>query len=170
MKHKNLTTVIATIIMVFVIAVSNTACSNNDKKFSFETTQEAVNACHKELAGIRSMKKASIEELSKIADRWIALQDSTFSVMLRDSTITSSSDVATDFFAVSDSIRTEIIRLAMNEPRTMKDVIYLKVHTARNRDNILESEDYKNAKAFYKNLDKNPTYKTVEESVKKYES
>ena len=170
MKHKNLTPVIMAIAMIIVTAASFTACNKDDKKFSFETTQQAVNACHKELAAIRPLKKATIEELSVLADRWIALQDTTFAVMVRDSTIDSSSDIAADFFAVSDSIRSEIIRLALDEPRTMKDVIYFKVHTARNRDNIQKSKDYKNAVAFYNNLDKAPTYNTVEESVKHYES
>lgn len=170
MEHKNLTSVIMAVAMIIVTAVSFTACNKELKKFSFETTQQAVDACHKELAAIRPLKKATMEELSVIADRWIALQDTTFSVMVRDSTIDSSSDIAADFFAVSDSIRGEIMRLALDEPRTMKDVIYFKVHTARNRDNIQESKDYKNAVAFYDDLDKAATYKTAEESVKNYEA
>lgn len=170
MEHKNLTSVIMAIVMIIVTAAGLTACSKEFKDFSFETTQQAVNACHKELAAIRPLKKATIEELSVIADRWIALQDTTFSVMVRDSTIDSSSEIAVDFFAVSDSIRSEIMRLALDEPRTMKDVIYFKVHTARNRDNVQSSKDYKSAVAFYNDLDGAATYKNAEESVKNYKT
>ena len=171
MKHRNLTTFIMAVTMTVITASTIlTACSSNSKEFVFQTPQEAVNACHKELSNIRPLKKATMKQLSDITARWITLQDSTFSIMMRDSTIDSSSDVAADFFATSDSIRNEIARLALSEDRSLSDVVYYKIHTARNREKIQESKDYENAVAFYNDLDKVPTYKTVGESVKKYEA
>ena len=171
MKHRNLTIFIMAVAMAIVTASAVLmACSNNSNEFVFQTPQEAVKACHKELSNIRPMKKASMKELSIVTARWITLQDSTFAIMMRDSTIDSNSDVAADFFATSDSIRNEIARLALSEDRSLSDVVYYKVHTARNREKIQESKDYENAVAFYNDLDRVPTYKTVGESVKNYEA
>ena len=171
MKHSNPTILIMAAAMTVITASTVlTACSSNSEEFVFQTPQEAINACRKELSNIRPLKKATMKELSDITGRWITLQDSTFAIMMRDSTIDSNSDIAADFFATSDSIRNEIARLALAEDRSLSDVVYYKVHTARNRENIQESKDYKNAVAFYDDLDKAATYKTAEESVKNYEA
>lgn len=171
MKHSNPTILIMAAAMTVITASTVlTACSSNSEEFVFQTPQEAINACRNELSNIRPLKKATMKDLSDITGRWITLQDSTFAIMMRDSTIDSNSDIAADFFATSDSIRNEIARLALAEDRSLSDVVYYKVHTARNRENIQESEDYENAVAFYNGLDKVETYKTVGESVKKYET
>ena len=171
MKHRNLTIfLMATAMTILTATAVLTSCSKSNDEFSFKTAQEAVNACHKELSVIRPMQKANIKDLTEIAVKWLTLQDSTFAVMMRDSTIDSHSDVAADFFATSDSIRSEITRLAMSENHSLSDVVYYKVHTAKDREKIQSSKDYKNAVAFYNGLDEHPTYKNITESVKKYEA
>ena len=167
MEHRNLTTrIMATAMLI----MSMIACSNSDNAFIFENPEQALNVCRTELSKIKKVKKADIKQISEITSRWIALQDTTFTIMMRDTTINSSSDIAIDFFAVSDSIRKEISRLVLDEPRTIEEVMYFKVHTARNRDRIHESEDYKKAVSYYNDLNKVETFKTADESLKNYKT
>lgn len=166
-QRKNILTLCLTIlVMACVTALS--ACSDKSNAFEFQNTAEAVSACRQVLSDLRGMKEPSIESLAKKAARWVALQDTTFSLMMRDSTIDSNSAIAIDFFMVSDSIRTEIERAVMEKKRTMKDILYLKIHTARDREKTLASEDFKAAKKFYEEADKQPTFKDLQTTISEY--
>lgn len=151
-----------------VLMAVMTACSSDSNVFEFENAKDAVTACRKELSKIRLIKNASMDELSRITSRWIALQDTTFAVLSRDTTIDANSDIAEVFFVVADSVRGEITRLALAEKRTMEDVVYFKIHTAHDREKIRQSKDYEAAKKFYAALDDVPIYKNKAEAVKTY--
>lgn len=169
MQHRKITfqSSLATILMAAVFAL--TACSGDKNIFDFKNTAEAVSACHKELSELRKMKEPSIEELSRKAARWVALQDTTFSIMMNDSTIDYNNPVAMDFFMVADSIRNEIERAAMEKKRTMKDILYMKIHTARDRDKTKDSKDYKTAVKFFEGLDEQPTFKDLPTTMAEYQ-
>lgn len=49
------------------------------------------------------------------------------------------------YFVVSDSIRGELKRLAFANPRSLRDVMYLKLNTATARKKIEKSDVYKEA-------------------------
>lgn len=155
------------LVMAAVFAIAG--CSDSKNVFVFNNSEEAVNACHKELSELRKMKEPSIEELSLKAARWIALQDTTFSMMMNDSTVEYNNPIAMDFFMVADSIRNEIERAAMEKKRSMKDILYLKIHTARDRDKTRESKDFKVAVKFYEDLDKEPAYKDLPTTISEYQ-
>ena len=120
---------------------------------SFKTSDEAIDACKNELVELRDKKDVDIKALTEIASSWLELQDSSYSVFSKDSSVTLKSPTALAFFLVSDSIKAEIRRLALATPRSMKDVMYLKVNAVRGRNKIEKSETYKDAVAFYEKLD-----------------
>lgn len=161
------------IIGIAAMAALLSACSSKEKSFAFNTPEEAVNACRKELSELKSIKSADIKKLTEVTTRWIELQDSTVSCILRDTTEASSmeKDVALHeaFFGVSDSIRTEIMRLALSEKRCLADIVKLKVATAHDRKKIITSENFKNANEFYMKMDGEPLYKDVSTTLEEYE-
>ena len=137
------------IISTVVIAATFTGCSNNKHPFVFHTPQEAVVACHEELAKVKQMNSATIDELAQVINTWTELQDSTMSIMMRDSTMTVHNDLANEFFAVADSFRMEITDLALAQKRSMGDVMKLKVATSNNRKAALASEEFKSVRQYY---------------------
>ena len=81
------------------MAATFAGCSNNKHPFVFHTPQEAVVTCHEELAKVKMMNSANIDELAQVINTWTELQDSTMSLMMRDSTMTVHNDLASEFFA-----------------------------------------------------------------------
>ena len=137
------------IISTVVMAAAFMGCSHNKHPFVFHTPQEAVVACHEELAKVKQMNSATIDELAQVINTWTELQDSTMSLMMRDSTMTAHNDLANDFFAVADSFRMEITDLALTQKRSMADVMKLKVATSSNRKVALASEEFKSVRQYY---------------------
>lgn len=137
------------IISTVVMAAAFMGCSHNKHPFVFHTSQEAVVACHEELAKVKQMNSATIDELAQVINTWTELQDSTMSLMMRDSTMTAHNDLANDFFAVADSFRMEITGLALVQKRSMGDVMKLKVATSSNRKAALASEEFKSVRQYY---------------------
>lgn len=142
-----------------------TGCSSHPK---FKTSEEAIDACKEKLAELRSQKSVDIKELAKLTSGWLELQDSAYSVFSKDSTVTLKNPVALAYFLISDSIRTEITRLALGSPRTLKDVMYLKINSVRGRENITKSDTYKDAVAYFDDLDKVPTFMSLKETYPQY--
>jgi hypothetical protein len=136
-------------IYVVVMAATFTGCSNNKHPFVFHTPQEAVVACHEELAKVKMMNSANIDELAQVINTWTELQDSTMSIMMQDSAMTVHNDLASEFFAVADSFRMEITDLALAQKRSMGDVMKLKVATSSNRKAALASEEFKSVRQYY---------------------
>lgn len=151
------------------MALLLTACKSKENKFVFNTPQEALTACHKELSKFREVKNADIEKLSALTNTWLELQDSTLSCFMRDSTVKANSVIAADFFEVADSFRMEITRLALAEKRTLQDIVRLKVATADGREKILASEDFKKAKEFFSQLDGEKLYPDLNTTLSEYE-
>lgn len=146
------------------------SCNSRKNEFNFKDAKEAVNACRRELSEIRKLKEPSIKEVTEKVARWVVLQDTTFSMIMRDSTIDYNSRIAIDFFIVADSVRDEVVRAALEKKRSMKDIWYMKVHTARDREKTQKSEDYKLALIFFEDVDKQPLFKDLQTTMKEYEN
>ncbi len=132
---------------------------------SFKTSVDAVEGCKKELAELKEMDDVSVENLAKATSAWLEIQDSAYSVFSRDTTINLRSPVAMAYFVVSDSIRGELKRLAFANPRSLRDVMYLKLNTATARKKIEKSDVYKEALDFYDKLDKQDTYSNLTKTL-----
>lgn len=132
------------------------AC-NKSPKYDFATPQEALNACSEKLSDLNGKDKADIEELTEIVVDWMALQDSAYTKFVNDTTAKLTGRFADEIFNVSDSIRDEIMRIALAQPRTMTDVLYLKINTC-NRDKQQNTKIYQEARSFYDSLDGSNVY------------
>jgi hypothetical protein len=123
-----------------IVTATLMSCSNKENRYVFNNAQDAVTACHQELATLRPMTSANIDELAGLTVNWIELQDSTMNVMMRDSTLRNDAVLTTDYFATADSIRAEIMRLALSEKRTMAEVVNLKINVSRKQGDLMQSE------------------------------
>ena len=135
---------------------------------SFATSQEALEGCKEQLATLKEKKEVSIEELSKLTSSWLEVQDSAYSVFGKDSSLSLKSPMAVAYFLVSDSIRGEISRLAFSQPRSLRDVMYLKLHTAMQREKLQKDAIYQDAVKFYEKLDEYPLYPNLASTLSAY--
>ncbi len=154
---------------IVVILAALTACSEKENNFSFRTPSEALSACHQELSKVRPLKDADIDRLIAVTSTWLELHDSTLNCIMRDSTAKNSAEIATDYFAVTDSFRTEIMRLALSAKRTLPDIVKLKVGTAIDRKRIQQSDDYHRACEFYSGTEESPLYADPVTTLSEYE-
>ncbi|MBQ9570529.1 MAG: hypothetical protein IJR30_04055 [Prevotella sp.] len=154
---------------VAVLTMVLSSCGSKEQKFIFNAPQDALTTCHKELSKLKPLKTADINRLADITNTWLELQDSTLSCFMRDSIARTDTEIAADFFAVADSFRTEITRLALAEKRTMPDIVKLKVATSNGRAKMMASQDYKTASEFYDKLDAEPLFSDVNKTLVEYE-
>ena len=155
-------------VIAMTVAATLTSCGKGDGSMSFKNAEEAIIACKNELAAVTNQKDKSIEAVGKAAAHWSALQDSCYNVFLRDSTFDYDGEMAAVFVGTSDSIRAKIIDLALSRPRSLKEVVRLKVATAHNREDMIDSKEYKDVMKFYKGLDKKPVQKNLEKVIAEY--
>lgn len=135
---------------------------------SFKNSTEAIEACKAKLTELQSYKDADIEKVADLTSQWQELQDSSYSVFSKDSTINLKSPIAMAYFVISDSMRTELTRLAFSQQRSLQDVMYLKLNMASDREKIQKSDTYKKASEFYEKLDKEKTIKGLERILGDY--
>lgn len=135
---------------------------------SFKNSADVVEGCQKELVELKKTNDLPIDKLAKVTSYWLEIQDSAYSVFGRDSTISLRSPVAMSYFIVSDSIRSEISRIAFSQQRTLKDVMYLKLNTANGVEKIRKSDTYKEAVGFFDNLDKQSLYNSLQTTLSAY--
>lgn len=137
-----------------IVTATLMSCSNKENRYVFNNAQDAVTACHQELATLRPMTSANIDELAGLTVNWIELQDSTMNVMMRDSTLRNDAVLTTDYFATADSIRAEIMRLALSEKHTMAEVVNLKINVSRKQGDLMQSGQMSEAMKFYLDFNK----------------
>lgn len=154
------------VLMLLLATMFLTSCGS---RYKFKTSQEAVDGCRKMLADLRQKQQVNSKELAKIIGNWQEIQDSCYSVFSRDSTVQIHSGIANQYFAVSDSIRSQINRIASLRQYSLDDIVYIKTHTAKDRDKIHDSDYYKKAVKFYDSLDDGGLYASPQETVVNYE-
>lgn len=152
---------LSALLSVFVL----TSCSIDNGKASFHSSAEAANAYHCYLSEVRQKDSLSIDELSAEIKHWRQLSDSVLSCLKRDTIYTPHANYAGYCRMVHDSIRSEMIRIALSEQRTLWDVLYLKEHTSPYADDAELRMAAKPIQAFYSSLDSTPIYNISKDKV-----
>ena len=144
-------------IMMAVIVILTGCTSDSGKVPHFETPQEAVNACTQWWKSISSMNEdCNIGQVTELTVQWMELQDSAYSCFFNDSSIINDAEISRKFYIVADSVRHKIVRMATSHPRTLKDVMFFKVHTIPNKEKLRQSKDFQEACSFFSQLDEKP--------------
>lgn len=150
------------------ISLLSSCGKQESSRFVFHSSEEAVTACHKELATLREIRTADISKLTTVVADWQVLQDSVYNCLSRDTSIQLNTHLTTDYYTVSDSIREELVRIAKLQPRSLHDVTYLKIHTAQGREKIHDSKDFKNASELFIGMEKSSLYSDLTATVTAY--
>lgn len=158
-----LTTVFITVFTFLLVS-----CASRSR-FVFQSSKDAVDASRNMLNELRKTETADIEKLTAFISDWRILQDTVMTKLMNDSSQLSL-DLAEDFFVAADSIKIEIKRVAYSKPRTLNDILFLRLNTAKNIDEWIDKKSFADAKDFFENLDKEKTYPTLKESLQQYYS
>lgn len=152
---------------VFVVICSTClmACESHP---SFKSSVDAVEGCKKELKQLQNEKDLSIGDLAKVTSNWLEIQDSAYSVFSKDTTINIHSPVTLAYFVISDSIREELKRLAFSQPRSLEDVMFLKLNTAIGKEKVGKSDTYKEVVGFFQKMDKQEVYPDLAKTLQAY--
>jgi len=140
-----------------------------EKHPAFKTSIEAIEACKKELDNLSSKTSVDTKELVNLANEWIEIRDSSYSVFAKDPTMTIKSDKSYAYFMLSDSIRKKLEELAISKDRTLEDVMYLKLNTAAERNKVSNSKTYQEAVDFYESLDDISIYTSLAKTLQEYD-
>ena len=145
------------------------SCSKpSTSRFLFHSPKEAIEACHSELTSLREIRTADIDKLTSVVNEWLVLQDSVYNCLASDTTIQLNTNLTTYYYIIVDSIRDEINRIARLQPRSLKDVTYLKIYTAKNREKTHSSKDFKNASEIFGNMEGAGLYKDLNTTTEAY--
>ena len=146
--------------LLFLCTILFCACSGGKPDYDFKDSKDAISAYSDYLKCMKALPQCSTKELEDCINNWHELSDTVYKYIRKDPYYTAHTDLKTEFFLLTDSVRAEILRLACSEPKTLKDVALLKMHTSPYRDNKELATIQKEAEAFFAGLDKQPLYKT----------
>ena len=146
---------LSTISFAILLFVS---CSSNNGKDIADRTNDPTTKYKTYLYEVRKMKNLSVSDLILHINDWQKLKD-TVTVLICQDTVKAHSTVQIDCTLLYDSIRMEFSRLAMEIPRTYKEVLIVKERLSP-YDSIkeLQSSVHK-IRPFFNSLDKHATYK-----------
>lgn len=169
MKHlKNIQKDTVSTLLFTVIAAVVLACTSNSNKLVFQNASEALSACRKHLHGILPLKEMNMKDLAVYTTKWMELQDTTYMYIIRDSNAANNIKITDEYYAINDSVRNEILRLALAKNHSMEEVIDFKLNTIPAKNKIQESDSYKKAIAFYEESGKKDIYGNGKEMMTEY--
>lgn len=150
---------------MLAITVTVAGCDSHP---TFKDSADALQGCRKTLDVLKNEKNIDVKKLTELTADWLETQDSAYSTFSKDSTVTFRNPIALAYFMVSDSIKDQITRLASERQRSLADVMYLKLNAVKDKEKIHNSETYKEAAKFFKELDKKETLVSLEQAFPSY--
>ncbi len=102
------------------------SCTSETRKFHFRTSGEAVTAYREHLSVLQGTDSMDLDKLAVSMASWQELRDSVSAALRRDTFRQAHEYPEETFRAVHGSIAGEYQRLALAEPRTYRDLLYLK--------------------------------------------
>jgi len=144
-----------------------TGCQKHGVKV--RTARGALFLCENQLTELKCMKNASADELIEHINMTQELEDSIISFSMKDSLIALNSGFQDSVLVVCDSLRQEITRLALAEPRSLADVVFIKTNTVNGQKRYIDQKNHKQADRFFAKLDNNSTYKDLNTTLKEYQ-
>ena len=144
-------------IMVFlaiVIAILFLAsCTSVNSKYQFKNSNDAINYYRAFLKCQQNKQTETTDELIADMNEWSTLCDTVYNYISEDPSFLSHAHLPSCFIAIHDSIKTEMIRLAVIKDRTFEDVFRIKMSLVNHRKAKDMQEYLHAARQFYESLD-----------------
>lgn len=132
-----------------------TSCSDKSD-YHFKNSADALKQYRDFHHSIAAEPQANAEKLADFICQWQELSDTVYNYIKKDPAFTAHVSLSMDFHVTSDSVRIELLRLAMD--CSLSDVAYVKMHTSPYRDDAELDVIKKKATTFFAALDKQPIY------------
>ena len=116
----------AKIIAVSIAIFLCVSCDNGNGRRLAKAKNDPAGTYREYLSDIRKKGKLSTEELAGLLAQWLAVRDSVFQYLERDTLARLHSTVSERCEQIHDSIRMEFSRLALSKIRTYEDILLLK--------------------------------------------
>ena len=154
-------------LMALAVITMLSGCQN--KGVRVKDVNGALAVCKSELTVLQSKSSASIDELVEYINLTEQMEDSIISFSMRDTAYAANQKMLDKVLNVSDSLRTEILRLAFSKPRSLADVVFIKTNTANGAKKFIDEKSQKQADRFFAKLDNNATYKDLDKTLQEYD-
>lgn len=154
-------------LMALAVITMLSGCQN--KGVRVKDVNGALAVCKSELTVLQSKSSASIDELVEYINLTEQMEDSIISFSMRDTAYAANQKMQDEVLNVSDSLRTEILRLAFSKPRSLADVVFIKTNTANGSKKFIDEKSQKQADRFFAKLDNNATYKDLDKTLQEYD-
>ena len=156
------------VLIIQIVSTIFMSCAT-DKGYSFSSPKQAISEYQKFAQNLSQITDAETEELVMHICNWQELGDSVFKYISNDPSFDAHFHLTSEFLSVSDSIRTNIARLACCQNRSLEEILKIKDKTSsyRNDKSILLAKD--KAHAFYEQFSNtmiNPS--TKDEAISAY--
>ena len=112
----------ATIVAILILA----SCASDKPAYQFKDSTDALSVYHTYLSDLRGKKDLTSDELVSTVTEWTGLRDTVYNFISKDTTFCAHTNLPSAFFFIHDSIRTEMNRLAVEQDRSLKDVLRVK--------------------------------------------
>ena len=156
------------VLIIQIVSTIFMSCTT-DKGYSFSSPKQAISEYQKFAQNLSQITDAETEELVMHICNWQELGDSVFKYISNDPSFDAHFHLTSEFLSFSDSIRTNIARLACCQNRSLEEILKIKDKTSsyRNDKSILLAKD--KAHAFYEQFSNtmiNPS--TKDEAISAY--
>lgn len=139
-------------------------------EYDFQTPQQAIGEYRSFLHSLLPQKEADATTLAKEICSWQELSDTIYNSIQQDPSFTEHFSLPLEFQLITDSVRSEFIRLSEN--CSLRDVAYVKLHTYPFRRDSALNGVKQEAASFFDSMDKQPaaTFANAHDFMKSYQS
>ena len=153
--------------LLFLCTMLIVASCNNRKQYDFQSSNDALEEYHNFFLSIKGNTGCNAEQMASFINGWHEVADTVSCFIKKDPSFTAHCGLSARYDEISDSIRTELLRLTSN--CTLSDVAYVKLHTSVYKESHELDSLKESATKFFMSLDKSPVFdKDVHEGIANY--
>lgn len=156
--------------LFFILSLTLLTACLDKSEYDFQSPQQATGKYRAFLHTLLPQKEVNAATMAKEICSWQELSDTIYNYIQQDPSFSEHSSLPLEFQLITDSVRSEFIRLSEN--CSLRDVAYVKLHTSPfRRDSALDSVKQE-AASFFDLLDKQPatTFTNARDFMKGYQS
>ena len=142
--------------LFFLCLLLNLSSCSETSDYHFHNSTDALQQYRDFHHGIATVHQAHAEKLADFICQWQELSDTVYGYIRKDPAFTSHASLSMSFQETSDSVRTELFRLAAD--CSLPDVAYVRMHTSPYRNDVQLDSTRRKAAAFFSALDRQNIY------------
>ena len=114
--------------LLFLCTMLIVASCDSRKQYDFQSSNDALEEYHNFFLSIKGNTGCNAEQMATFINGWHEVADTVSCFIKKDPSFTAHCGLSARYDEISDSIRTELLRLTSNY--TLSDVAYVKLHTS----------------------------------------